>query len=245
MIEKTGERPIPEQPGTLRGVEMDNLTRYAFALTYVENKTVLDCACGVGYGTRLMAAKANFVQGWDYSAQSIEVARQHYSVPNSRFDVVDAEKILPKTVVYDTVVSFETIEHLANGDHFLLEIRQILKPDGTLVISTPFIDYRGFSGWAFHKREYTRRQLCFLLRRHFAFIKLYVQPAAGLYIAPFSRRFFEDCSTAQTSLIAVCSNRPCPAVSSSFRQIARTYFNGIVKRKAKDWLGASGLLKIA
>ena len=56
----TGERIIPEigdcGPGTQ--IYETPLARYRFAAEYVRRGTVLDIACGVGYGTRLRRKKA-------------------------------------------------------------------------------------------------------------------------------------------------------------------------------------------
>jgi SAM-dependent methyltransferase len=189
----------------------------------------------------LLAEKAESVQGWDYSAAAIEMAQQHYQTSNAVFYVVDAEKEFPKNKKFNAVVSFETIEHLESPEHFINEVAKILTEDGRLVLSTPFVDFRGFSGRKFHKKEMTSRQLYKLLSQRFSHIQFFIQPAAGDYILPFWRRFFEDCSTAQTSIVAVCSNAPLPVSSSSLKNLGRTYFNGIVKRKVKDLLIGMGL----
>jgi hypothetical protein len=77
-----------------------------------------------------------------------------------------------------------------------------------------------------------------MLRRYFKNIQYFIQPAQGHYIIPFFRRFFEDCSTAQTTLIAVCSNAGLEQAPQNFRNILTIYFNGIIKRKIKQWLQA-------
>ncbi|MGB3921683.1 MAG: class I SAM-dependent methyltransferase [Minisyncoccia bacterium] len=42
---------------------------------------------------------------------------------------------------FDAVISFETIEHLENPHHFIREIRRVLTPEGTFILSTPNIDH--------------------------------------------------------------------------------------------------------
>lgn len=244
MIENTGERETSVEYGTLKGVENSHIIRYVFAYPYVENKKVLDVACGIGYGTKILSEKANFVVGWDYSKEAIMLAKQYYQTHNCSFAIVDAEKELPKDNKFDTIVSFETIEHLSNGEHFLNKLIKILVKDGTLVISTPYVDYRGFSGWKFHKREYTRRQFCNLLKKHFSHIQLFIQPGTGRYIIPFWKRFFEDLSTASCTLIAVCTNnKSLFSERVNLLNIGRVYFNGLVKRKIKDFLTIFRMLK--
>jgi 2-polyprenyl-3-methyl-5-hydroxy-6-metoxy-1,4-benzoquinol methylase len=115
MLEKTGEREVPANPGSLQGIEHSHIIRYVFGLSYVENKDVLDCACGIGYGTRLLSEKATFVQGWDYDLESVELAKKFYKNTNCDFKQVNVEQQIPKDKTFDTIVSFETIEHLEIG----------------------------------------------------------------------------------------------------------------------------------
>lgn len=52
--------------------------------------------------------------------------------------VVDAERQLPYEDNYcDAVTSLEVIEHLADTDNFLKEIKRVLKKDGILILTTP------------------------------------------------------------------------------------------------------------
>tara|TARA_B110000014_G_scaffold261522_1_gene253410 strand:- start:12947 stop:13495 length:549 start_codon:yes stop_codon:yes gene_type:complete len=58
---------------------------------------------------------------------------------------------------YDVVTAFEIIEHLFNPLHFLLQIKNILKKDGTLYLSTPKgKPYFLWSKEHFHEMEYSR-----------------------------------------------------------------------------------------
>jgi SAM-dependent methyltransferase len=72
---------------------------------------------------------------------------------------------------FDRVVSFETIEHIAEQAEFLDEIKRVLKPDGVLILSCPnkaeYSDKRGFTN-EFHVKELYRRELEALLAPRFA-----------------------------------------------------------------------------
>ena len=76
VLDFTGERFIPgiedEQ------LEIEHFQRYISVLPLVENKIVLDAACGEGYGSCMMAAKASRVYGLDINAETIEAAKTKY-----------------------------------------------------------------------------------------------------------------------------------------------------------------------
>src|SRR5699024_9483648 len=44
---------------------------------------------------------------------------------------------------FDSIISFETIEHVFEETKFLENIYKLLKPEGTLILSTPFGKGRG------------------------------------------------------------------------------------------------------
>jgi hypothetical protein len=73
------------------------------------------------------------------------------------------------------VVSFETLEHLAEQDQLLVEFRRVLKPDGFLVLSSPdkavYSDAQDNAN-EFHVKELYRDELEALIGRHFPAFRL-------------------------------------------------------------------------
>lgn len=115
-----------------------HINRYAFVLSYVLSKVVLDVACGTGYGTELISKMADLVVGVDVSRDALTYAMNHYGkTHNTGFVLADAHNLPFQGSAFDTVVSFETIEHLIHPEVFLQEIRSILKLGGKLIVSTP------------------------------------------------------------------------------------------------------------
>ena len=51
-MEFTGERVIEGK--TPQRIWVDHVTRYEFSAKYAKGKTVLDIACGTGYGSRIL-----------------------------------------------------------------------------------------------------------------------------------------------------------------------------------------------
>jgi 2-polyprenyl-3-methyl-5-hydroxy-6-metoxy-1,4-benzoquinol methylase len=133
-MDHTGERFIP---GTDSGLmEAEHVQRYVFAGGYVKGMSVLDIACGTGYGSSLLfKAGAADVTGVDISEEAIQFALSHYGKDGVKFIARNAEKF--KNGMYDVIVSFETLEHLEKRQQFLENLRSMIKGQGVLIISTP------------------------------------------------------------------------------------------------------------
>ena len=157
----------------------EHFARYRFARAHGPMEFVLDAACGTGYGTSFLTHKANFAVGIDRSHEAISFCRQHYRKPNLHFQVMDVEATAFKASSFDTVVSFETIEHLEDPEKYLWEMRRVLKPHGTLFISTPvkgIYDQTFLGENPFHLHESEVDEFTQLLSAQFHIKSLYGQP---------------------------------------------------------------------
>jgi SAM-dependent methyltransferase len=164
VLEVTGERLLPEQQrGEL--VHAQHLARYRFAEQFAQGRRVLDAACGEGYGTAIVAAAgARAAVGVDIDDATVEHARAKYGLDFERADVAE----LPfEDGSFDLVVSFETLEHVADAGVAIGEFRRVLAEDGLLVASTPNSD-RYLVANEFHTREYTEQEFGEMLTPHFA-----------------------------------------------------------------------------
>jgi 2-polyprenyl-3-methyl-5-hydroxy-6-metoxy-1,4-benzoquinol methylase len=144
-------KPVRERvtPGEFNDhVEREHIARYQFAKRFCAQKRVADIACGTGYGMRILAETASQVDGYDKEALCGN-------------QVLDLEKD-SWTKRYDVVVSFETIEHLANPEFFLENARRTA---GLLVVSTPIGEFRGYN--PHHKQVWTLPQFQGLLHKFF------------------------------------------------------------------------------
>lgn len=68
---------------------------------------------------------------------------------------------------FDTVITFQVIEHIRRDSFFVEEVARVLKPDGQLIISTPNAAM-SLTRNPWHVREYTPAQFEALLKPHFA-----------------------------------------------------------------------------
>jgi len=164
VLQDTGERIIPEKMKSTNGLLLEHLARYYFALPYVKGK-VLDIACGTGYGTKMIAKikkkEISHILGVDIDTETITYANHHYYHPLLTFKQGNAlDSNLKKEIgTFDTILSFETIEHVPDDTLFLRKIYELLAPGGTLVLSTPFGQGRGKpTGSPFHYHQLTKEE---------------------------------------------------------------------------------------
>ena len=126
------------------GVEfLEHLHRYRIAQSYCRGKVVLDAACGSGYGTAILAEVASHVYGIDISEDAVKLCKKTFRKKNISFQTASIGELPWPDHFFDVIVSFETIEHVSKSiqKKFISEIRRLLKPDGTLVISSPDKQY--------------------------------------------------------------------------------------------------------
>lgn len=155
----------------------DHKQRYEFAISRInDDMKILDIACGVGYGSWLMAQKAYKVVGVDISNDAIEHANKHFRTENNLF--LHGHQFTSKSE-FDMVISFETIEHMDedSGDIFLCQLHASLKPNGIMIISTPInkTDKKENVN-QFHIREYDDNEFPQKLQKNgFDIIEMYGQ----------------------------------------------------------------------
>ncbi len=172
----TGERFIPGEGGSR--IAYEHYHRYFFARHLATKKAVLDLGCGEGYGSHLLAGVAERVTGVDLSAEAVEHARSRYVGANLEYRVADCRTTGLPDQHFDLVVCFEMVEHIADHDRLLSEVRRVLKKNGVFVVSSPnkefYSDLEGFEN-PFHVKELCLRDFQHLLRRNFAEVVMFSQ----------------------------------------------------------------------
>lgn len=213
-MEFTGERFIPGQ--TDPELQMEHFNRYQFARQFVENKRVLDAACGAGYGTDMLARDAAFVAGIDISEESIAYAKEQYNGKRAQFQVASVDNLPFEENSFDVVVSFETLEHVDGRTQqgFLREISRVLTEDGILIMSTPnhsVYSRRGIN--EFHVKELDYLEFKDMLEAQYRYVCFWGQQFEICNVIAGSESgnaWMEGQIAGQRAeyLIAVCSNQP-------------------------------------
>lgn len=146
-------------------LSQQHLARYIFACKYISpGMKVLDIACGAGYGSSMMRDIGCEVTGGDYDEDILIEAKNNW--PSVEFIRADAMDLPFENGCFDAVVSFETIEHVNDGELFLAEMKRVLKPEGIFICSTPNIRYTSHP--SYHVREYTPDEYFDLLKNNFS-----------------------------------------------------------------------------
>ncbi|KJS21440.1 MAG: SAM-dependent methyltransferase [Clostridiaceae bacterium BRH_c20a] len=178
----TGERVIPLMTSPKNGLLREHIARYKFAGKYVWGRT-LDLACGVGYGCEIMLRGPgkwliNEIIGVDNDLSAIKYAKKYYSSPKTKYLVEDAldEKLVDKIGKFNSIVSFETIEHLQEDEFFIKNLKSLLLDEGILIISTPLGRGRKHPcSNPFHFFQYTLEEFESLLKISFSHVDIFLQ----------------------------------------------------------------------
>ena len=142
-----------QQDKSLSGISKDHVFRYALACAKIPpSSSVLDIACGCGYGSKMIQVMGHRVVGVDIESEAVEFARKHY--PGPTYIKADAHKLW--RMAADVLVSLETLEHLKNPMALLdsCEVRMV-------IASTPNAELYKFDPQRFagdkypHLRHYT------------------------------------------------------------------------------------------
>jgi len=151
-----GERQVAP---TLDGIRADHVARYRWAAQRLPPKSiVVDLACGVGYGTYILAQAGHTVLGVDRDAEAVSYAQTHYSNERTLFLEASAEGFTDDG--YGAAVCFETIEHVEAP---LPMLKALNRAAPLLLASVPNEAVIPWADHPFHFRHYTRDEFEALL----------------------------------------------------------------------------------
>ena len=115
-----------------------------------------------------------------------------FRIYNSYLDLKKSEEIVANTGKFDCVVLRQVLEHIENLPDFGSALRNLLKPNGLLVIEVPdseaWYKSRDYALWEEHISYFDERSLQFFLRLHnFKIFDSYRSIFAGVTLTVFSR----------------------------------------------------------
>jgi 2-polyprenyl-3-methyl-5-hydroxy-6-metoxy-1,4-benzoquinol methylase len=117
------------------------LMKMADAAALRRDAVVLDIGAGGGQLVRLIARRGRRVIGIDIPLRNLKRIRGSLSAPLQKFFIplsADAYALPLREASADLVFLSEIIEHLEEPAAVLREVRRVLKPDGAVVLSSPY-----------------------------------------------------------------------------------------------------------
>lgn len=147
--------------------------RVKYSLEYVNksdifNKTILDIGCGFGWSEiNFLKRRAKSICAIEISEIDLLAAKSNIKDSRVEFKVGSAIKIPYPDNYFDTIVSWEVLEHIPKDTELLMysEVSRVLKKGGIFYLSTPFKHFitniLDPAWWMIGHRHYSKRQLAF------------------------------------------------------------------------------------
>lgn len=144
MNKITPERIYLSDTNTNISNENKHIYRYKFASMFIEGGISLDCACGSGYGSKIIADKADYVWSIDKSNKAIDFAKKNNYSDNIQYVNKELQNLTFEKEYFDNIISLETLEHISKEDmiDFLNNVHRWLKINGCFIGSSPMLRYK-------------------------------------------------------------------------------------------------------
>lgn len=106
---------------------------------------ILDVGCGDGYYLFILSSLSDFdITGIDNDRQALLHAKKQVKNKNLKLIEADIMKMPFKKELFNKVVASEVLEHLKDDRKALVEIKRVLKKNGTLYITVPHWNFPFF-----------------------------------------------------------------------------------------------------
>lgn len=217
-------------------------TRYALAKK-LSRGIVLDIACGIGYGSKILLENNEISRycGVDISSQAIQKANSLYSNNKASFSIGSIKEIQFESNSFDTVISFETLEHINIPDHGVKEISRVLKNDGVFIGSVPTQEFdklveKIYGENKYHISRFDLQTLHNLMNKYFKYVRIFtysIDMTIGIKeIYPSNNNLKisldKDYDTRQSlygSYFFICTNQRDVEIESVHLTIVQSYFD--------------------
>ncbi len=132
----------------------------------IKDKKVLDVGCGYGWYELILKSRgAAYICGIEISDNDLSTAKKHIIDKKIEFKIGSAIDIPYPDKYFDTIVSWEVIEHIPKNteDKMFQEIHRALKSNGVFYLSTPYKSLISMildpAWWILGHRHYSKKQL--------------------------------------------------------------------------------------
>ena len=143
-----------------------SLLAYHHAAGLVEGD-ILEIGTGTGYGVEIVAPNAT-----RYITVDKQLPDSPLQLENVEYYYMEVPPIGFENSSFDSVVSFQVIEHIEKDIEFVREVSRVLRPSGKFVVSTPNAPM-SLTRNPWHVREYNADELRNLLECHFSKVEAY------------------------------------------------------------------------
>ena len=140
------------------------LRAYSLAIPLVKGD-LLELGCGEGRGVEVLLPLVENYTALDKIDEVIRRLKKRFPNIDFRQGIFPPFSGLADNA-FDSIVSFQVIEHVRKDGEFLKEIHRVLKPGGVAVLTTPNIK-KTLSRNPWHEREYTAQELTDLASKYF------------------------------------------------------------------------------
>jgi SAM-dependent methyltransferase len=142
---------------------------YVVAKDYIRGQ-VLEVGCGEGRGIDTLLPLAKSFTAVDKIEPVIASLQQRF--PTGKFMAMNIPPLSGLADnTYDSIVSFQVIEHIQEDALFLKEIHRVLKPGGIALLTTPNRSM-SLSRNPWHIREYLPQELANLAKKFFPQVEM-------------------------------------------------------------------------
>jgi ubiquinone/menaquinone biosynthesis C-methylase UbiE len=142
-------------------------TRYRFASQFVNDKIVLEVACGSGQGLGYLARTAKKVIGSDIDEKILKPAIEHYKDrKNIELLKLDAQQLPFPDSSFDVIMLYEAIYYLPEPNEFVKKAYRLLRRTGVLLICTANKELSDFNPSPHSYKYFSAKELSGLLKEY-------------------------------------------------------------------------------
>lgn len=179
------------------------IASYKKAANYIDpGDTVLDCACGTGFGTKILSNEAKAAIGVDIEKRLIDACNDRFGDDDKISYILGDIFKLDLNMQFDKIITLHTMEHLESDDLFLQRLSSLLKSTGQLILEVPLFTKSIFKGVTTplnptHIREYNAYQLIDLCKKYFDINQIF----------GFNRGIYVERNRARNAMMIIMSHK--------------------------------------
>lgn len=185
--DERGNHHWNEEFGNLRRFNLVQHSRFETVLRYLpsHSPTILDWGCGDGALSYHLLARCDRLTGTDTEETGLQWFRKNLEKYQDSFELLqlpldNAYHIDRPDHSFDSIVCSEVIEHVQSPERMVAEFARLLKPGGTVVITTPY-RLTETPNDPMHVHEFYPSELRQLLQKHFPMVVIHLNQKTLFY----------------------------------------------------------------